>query len=106
MHRQTKKTSIPKEVKQRVFERDGCCCILCGRPGLPNAHYIRRSQGGMGIEQNIVTLCPKCHNDYDNGFHREDYGRAIKDYLETWYPDFPDEQRVYSKFDWLYKEWT
>lgn len=101
MHTETKKTAIPIEVKEEVFERDGHCCILCGRPGLPNAHYIRRSQGGLGIKQNIVTLCPKCHHDYDNGSKRIEYGRDIKDYLDMWYPDFPDSKRVYSKYDWL-----
>lgn len=105
MHIETKRTAIPIDVKQIVFERDRHCCILCGRPGLPNAHYIRRSQGGLGIEQNIVTLCIKCHDDYDNGFKREEYGKAIKDYLDMHYPGFPDEKRVYTKFDWLYKEW-
>ena len=105
MHQETKKTMIPFEVKKRVFERDRHCCILCGRPGLPNAHYIRRSQGGLGIEENIVTLCQKCHDDYDNGFKRGEYGQAIREYLDMCYPDFPNEKRVYHKFDWLYKEW-
>ena len=59
MHKMTKATSIPKSVKEAVYERDGGRCILCGRNnGEPVAHVIRRSQGGKGIEQNIVTLCP------------------------------------------------
>lgn len=101
MHVETKRTAIPIDVKQKVFERDRHCCILCGRPGLPNAHYIRRSQGGLGIEQNIVTLCQKCHSDYDNGFLRREYGKAIRDYLELHYPGFPDRKRIYSKYDWI-----
>lgn len=104
MHKQTKATDIPYTVKLKVWDRDSHCCIICGSPNAaPNAHYIRRSQGGLGIEQNVVTLCQKCHNDFDNGFRREDYGMIIKDYLDMWYPDFPDEKRVYSKYDWLYK---
>ncbi len=62
MHKMTKATSIPKSVKEAVYERDGGRCILCGcNNGEPVAHVIRRSQGGRGIEQNIVTLCPSCH---------------------------------------------
>ena len=61
MHKMTKATSISKSVKKVVYKRDGGRCILCGRNnGEPVAHVIRRSQGGRGIEQNIVTLCPSC----------------------------------------------
>ncbi len=117
MHQQTKATSIPKEVRDKVYERDERICIICGKyiphdeetdtytGGGPFAHYIRRSQGGLGIEQNVVNLCNKCHYDYDNGFCRIKYGRIIKAYLNLEYPDFPDSERVYHKFDWLYKEW-
>ena len=100
-HKETKATSIPMDVKRKVNARDRGRCIICGDPGLPNAHYIRRSQGGLGIEENIVTLCPKCHHDYDNGFHRREIGDYISEYLDKWYPDFPDEKRKYNKYSWL-----
>ena len=100
-HKETKATSISIEVKNIVKARDGGRCIICGQPGLPNAHYIRRAQGGLGIEQNIVTLCPECHHDYDNGSHRREIGDYIAEYLEKWYPDFPDKNRVYNKYQWL-----
>ena len=103
MHKMTKATSIPIEVKKKVYIRDGGKCVVCGKPGLPNAHYIRRSQGGLGIEENVVTLCPECHHDFDNGFRREEIGAWLSEYLDKWYPDFPDEKRVYSKYNWLYK---
>lgn len=49
-HKRTNKkrkyaTDIPKSVKQAVYERDGGLCIICGKNGQPNAHYIKRSQG-------------------------------------------------------------
>ena len=98
MSRRAKATDIPYRVKKKVWERDSECCILCGNPeAMPNAHYIRRSQGGLGIEQNIVTLCRKCHNDFDNGSKRIEYGKIIKDYLDLLYPNFPDSKRVYHK---------
>lgn len=97
MHRETKATQIPEKVKRKVWARDGGKCIVCGAPGMPNAHYIRRSQGGLGIEENIVTLCLKCHHDYDNGFHRREIGDWIAEYLERLYPDFDDYDRVYHK---------
>ena len=66
--RRSKATDISHKVKNKVWERDNHCCILCGNPNaMPNAHYISRANGGLGIEQNIVTLCQNCHNKYDNG---------------------------------------
>lgn len=101
MHTMTKKTAISSAVKNKVKARDKGRCIVCGAPGLPNAHYIRRSQGGLGIEENIVTLCPKCHQDFDNGFHRKEIGDYIGEYLERMYPGFPNEKRIYNKYEWL-----
>ena len=65
MRKETKATKIPEKVKKAVWERDGGRCIVCLRPGNPWCHFIPRSQGGLGIEENIVTLCDKCHNDFD-----------------------------------------
>lgn len=68
--KRTKACEIPQKVKRRVWERDRHCCVLCGRPGNPDAHFIPRSHNGKGIEENIVTLCPECHRDYDNSERR------------------------------------
>lgn len=100
MHRLTKATGISKEVKAIVGERDRYTCVVCRRPGIPNAHYIRRSQCGLGIEENIVTLCPTCHERFDNGDKRIEYGKIIKEYLDGLYPGFSDEDRKYRKYDW------
>lgn len=40
-------TDIPKEVKEEVYKRDKGRCVICPNPGIPNAHFIRRSQGGL-----------------------------------------------------------
>ena len=99
-HKSTKATLIPLSVKYKVWDRDSHCCIICGSPNAaPNAHYIRRSQMGKGIEENIVTLCPQCHNDFDNGSKRKEYGQIIKDYLDMYYPGFQDEKRRYHKYE-------
>lgn len=92
MNSRTKKTSIPIKVKKAVYERDGCC-ILCGRQGSPNAHYISRSRGGLGIEQNIVTLCLECHRRVDQSTERPKLLKKIKEYLDVFYPNFTDEMR-------------
>lgn len=102
MHRQTELTEIPMSVKRRVWERDDHCCILCGRnyTASPNAHFIPRSKGGLGVEQNIVTLCLKCHDRFDNTPTRIEH-MAIEDrirgYLKWKYPNWDEATLTYKK---------
>lgn len=97
--KRSKACEIPNEVRQRVLERDDYKCIICGKSGFPNAHYIRRSQGGLGIEQNVVTLCRICHSAYDDGFCRDSFGKIIHDYLEAkYYPNWNEKDLIYDKW--------
>jgi predicted CXXCH cytochrome family protein len=97
--RRAKACDIPQSVKMRVWERDGGRCIICGNPhAAPNAHYIRRSQGGLGIEENIVTLCLECHEEYDNGSKRKEYGEKIRKYLKDHYPGWDESKLIYRKW--------
>lgn len=98
MHKRTKALAIPPSVKLTVFDRDKGKCVICGRNGDPCAHFIPRSHGGLGIEQNIVTLCRDCHRDYDNSYKRPFYREIIREHLEEFYPNFSDEDRVYKKW--------
>ncbi|MDL2224655.1 hypothetical protein LJC20_00380 [Eubacteriales bacterium OttesenSCG-928-M02] len=93
-------------MKKRVWERDKGCCVICGsgQSVMPNAHYISRSKGGLGIEENIVTLCTplsinKCHERYDNGdaFERQWMGKMIADYLRACYPGWDEAKLIYKK---------
>lgn len=95
--RRAKATDIPKSVKQKVYERDGRRCIFCGAPGAPNAHYISRAQGGLGIEQNIVTACVRCHEAMDNGKSGKEYREAARHYLERIYGALDERKMIYTK---------
>lgn len=97
-HKRTKATAIDRKTKETVYERDEGLCIICHRPGLPEAHYIRRSQGGLGIPENIVTLCRECHRKFDEGQKHNEYKEKIKNYLDRFYPDFDDYNRIYHKY--------
>ena len=99
-------TDIPMKVKQAVWERDEGCCVVCGynRNTMPNAHYIPRSKGGLGIEQNVVTLCTeltpnKCHRKYDFGTkeEREEIGEKIAEYLSRNYANWNPDDLVFKK---------
>lgn len=97
MNKRTKALAISQAVKAKVFKRDNGLCILCGRAGLPEAHYIPRSQGGLGIEQNIITLCRFCHNKLDQMTERGELLERVREHLDLWYPGFPDTDRKYKK---------
>jgi 5-methylcytosine-specific restriction endonuclease McrA len=97
LHRQTKATSIPAAVKQAVWERDGGRCILCGKQGNPWCHYISRAQGGLGIEQNIVTLCDKCHRRFDQSADRAALKDALANYLRSKYLGWDEKNLIYRK---------
>ena len=97
MNNRTKALQIPPKVKRIVYERDGGRCIICGAPGNPDAHYISRAQGGLGVEENVVTLCTGCHRAYDQGPHRRAIQAQLRAYLKGQYPGWEEENLIYRK---------
>ena len=97
MHKETKAKQIPYAVKRAVWERDRGECILCHSLGTPVAHFISRAQGGLGIEENIVTLCDRCHEKYDQGIGREQTRERIRQYLKRHYHDWDEKKLYYRK---------
>jgi len=97
--KRAKALAITKSVKDAVFARDGYC-VWCGSPeGQPNAHYISRAHGGLGIEQNILTLCQKCHHEFDfsNRDQREYMKRHFRYHFNSKYPDWDESNLIYKK---------
>lgn len=89
---------IPQAVKRAVWARDRGRCILCGnKAAMPSAHFISRAEGGLGIEQNIVTLCGECHDEYDKTTHRKAIRDEIRQYLITKYGEEWKEENLYYK---------
>ena len=98
MYRRTKALDISPAVRKAVWERDGGRCVLCLSPeAAPNAHYIARSHGGLGIEQNLVTLCSACHHRYDNTPDRPYIREELKAYLMSRYEDWDQQNLIYKK---------
>lgn len=98
--RPSKACEIPPYVKQKVWERDEGKCILCGSSyaASPSAHYIPRAALGLGIEENIVTLCFGCHRLYDQSDKRGILKEEIKRYLQSKYPNWDEKKLVYRKY--------
>lgn len=96
--KRSKATDISKVVKNVVWKRDKEMCIFCGNHiAMPSCHYIPRSKGGLGIEENIVTLCLNCHYNYDQTDMRPFYKEYIKKYLQSKYDDWKEENLIYRK---------
>ena len=92
----TRALRFPPAVKERIFERDGHRCVYCqSNEGAPVAHYIARSQGGLGIEENGLTLCFACHRRYDQSEHRQEMRAFFREYLKSKYPDWGEGALTY-----------
>ena len=107
MKDRTTALGIPRRVKAAVAERDSVegwpCCILCGRPSPTRsplafscAHYISRAQGGLGIEENILTLCWSCHQEYD-GDRRRELRPILARHLREHHPGWDESKLTYHK---------
>lgn len=102
MSKRSKACEITKKVKEKVWKRDNEHCVICGKwvpVNCANAHYIKRSQGGLGIEQNIVTMCPECHYEEDFGQDTQLYEDKIKTYLKQKHKDWKEENLYFRKYN-------
>lgn len=101
-HKQTKEKEIPKKVKEAVWKRDKHKCIFCGKLVdifYANSHFIPRSAGGLGIEENIVTACEDCHREQDNGKNTKEYDKKAEKHLKRIYgANWDKEKLVYKKY--------
>ena len=106
--RRTEKLAISRVVKAQVANRDSWggwpCCVLCGLPSpaddplaFSNAHYIPRSHGGLGTEENILTLCPACHRKFDQSGSRDAIRKLLRRYLQEQYETWNEEDLIYRK---------
>ena len=106
MRKDTKARDFDKNAKIAISKRDSFdgwpCCVYCGaaaptQTAWSNAHYIPRSQGGLGIPQNGLTLCPICHRNYDQTTRRRSMKAFFRDYLMRCYEDWNEEDLIYRK---------
>ena len=90
--------SISPETRKIVEERDGHKCIFCGSFNCRGeAHYIRRSQGGLGIPENILCVCRNCHYQLDESQAKALFRKKAEGYLKSIYPDWDEKKLVFKK---------
>jgi hypothetical protein len=57
-----RRTAIPAEVRQAVFERSGGRCVACGATfDLQYDHVIPLALGGASTVENLQVLCAPCN---------------------------------------------
>jgi 5-methylcytosine-specific restriction endonuclease McrA len=98
MKTRTKQTGISTKSRDAVHSRDKRRCVYCGKTdrAIGLAHYIGRAQGGLGIPQNLISLCIECHGEYD-GMKRREMQGYLAEYLQSAYPDWDERKLIYRK---------
>ena len=106
MRKDTKARDFSRKAKEQIAERDSIegwpCCVFCGAAApaplaFSNAHFIARSQGGLGIPENGLTLCPECHRRYDQTTDRKKMREYFREYLKSKYENWSEEALIYRK---------
>ncbi|SHN59792.1 hypothetical protein SAMN02745247_02111 [Butyrivibrio hungatei DSM 14810] len=97
MHKRTRACAISKSTREKVEKRDNHLCIFCGCWGRGEAHFIPRSHGGLGIEENILTVCRPCHDKLDNSVNRGEMLKIAEEYLKRHYKGWNKESLIYQK---------
>lgn len=112
----TKAVSITKEVKERVWQRQNgrslfapylpitieeCCC-----------HYLSRSAGGLGIEENIFGCVQRSYRNehmmYDGqikpltNLTRDEMKQVVRNHLIFNYPNWKEEDLLYRNVKWKF----
>lgn len=95
-------TDISREVRKIVCERDKrsetTCCVFCGSAyNLQLAHFVARSSGGLGVEQNLGCACYVCHSKLDQSLHRKEMLEQFERYLKRHYKDWNKDDLIYRK---------
>lgn len=114
MTKRTKALQFSTETKRIIYQREGGECFFCAtRYQMPAnwkqykfdmeikdiMHFVNKSAGGLGIEQNGVLGCRMHHHLLDNGNRglRTEMLGIMEEYLRSKYPEWKKEDLYYKK---------
>jgi 5-methylcytosine-specific restriction endonuclease McrA len=91
-----------KKTREKIYSRDQYRCINCHDTGMLGvAHvFVPRSKGGLGVEENGVLMCQRCHHEMDNGRVKEIsemIKKVAEEYLKKQY-HIDLEKIIYNKW--------
>lgn len=83
---------IPAKTRQKVYDRDGGCCVMCGRPTTEQHHIIGGKMGcrRVHVEENLLLLCYLCHDRTHRGKQSEKLQRWCEQWSRDRYGDVID----------------
>lgn len=84
-----------KALNAAIQERDGHCCIICGRYVQPGEKF-HHEPPGAGKSDEItkgVTLCYECHQERHFGPDSWTIKKQIEQYLQNLYGDNDEQWR-------------
>ena len=110
--KRTKKLEFSAEEREKIRIRDGNRCIFCEmRYHMKSTtemgymldgimHYIPRSKGGLGIEENGAIGCHYHHQLMDNGSKglRTEMLTLMREYLQEFYPGWNEKNLIFNKW--------
>lgn len=114
--KRSQSASIQQMVGMKVVKRDRGECIFCRmeyhieecthkyeREIKDIMHFIPRSAGGMGVEENLAVGCRFHHSMFDNGNmgRHEEMRDMFKGYLKSKYPEWDEKHLIYNKWSFL-----
>lgn len=84
---------VTASLRRALLEKYGYACAACGITNeqvlLELAHLIPLSRGGTTTEENLILLCPNCHNSLDRQPKEIEFISFLSDILGH-HPDYYD----------------
>jgi len=100
--KRSKATDITPKVRKQVLNRDNFACIICGSTyNLELAHvFLSRAHMGLGVKENLATLCKKHHMILDSGNKQEQHNirLAVESYMRSKHGDIDIKSLKYDKY--------
>ena len=77
---------IPEYLRTEILERDNNRCVRCDSPKRPHVHHLDGRDGRVNTidppnhsHENLITLCPKCHENIHKNHIQAIKGRWPED---------------------------
>lgn len=114
MQKRARKAEFDQKTRRKIEERDNGCIFCQMRYRMEKAqwmdlntfsimHFVPRSSGGLGIEENGAVGCQYHHDmlDNGNGGHRDEMLEKFEEYLISFYDDWDKKKLKYNKWAFL-----
>lgn len=92
------KETLTMSIKEAVWIRDNKKCIFCNLTvsiECAKSRFIKNSEGGLAIPENIVTACDECNFKFQYGYQQEELAIVAEKHLKNYYKDNWSKEKLY-----------